>query len=411
MGTVTFETSRAWIELDMDNLRHNVSQLQGLLPPGCVLMPALKANAYGHGAALVARELEQQGVQDFCVATAQEGAELRRFGIQGKILILGYTHPLDFGLLAQYHLTQTVLDYAYAELLNGFGERLHVHVAVDTGMHRIGESWEDFDRFLAIFSMRNLLVTGVFTHLCTDDGKSRADKVFTYRQAAAFRKVVEGLRQHGYRPKAHILGSYGLLRFPALGGDYARVGIALYGVLSRREDLEDCPVSLRPVLSLKARVAMTRTLRAGDGLGYGLEYVADQERRVAVVTIGYGDGLPRSLSGGQGAVLLHGKEAPVLGRICMDQMMVDITDIPLVVSGDVAVIVGRSGDRVRTVYDLAEAAGTITNEIVSRLGNRLARISCRYSGRRSPEHKRQSGTPRATQEKIYQTSLGKGGCN
>ena len=374
MTETALEKSRAWIELDMDNLKHNVAALRALLPPGCELMPAVKANAYGHGAVPIGKELNRLGVHAFCVATVGEGVELRRQGIQGEILVLGYTHPRQFELLSCYDLTQTAVDFEHAQELNRFGQLLRVHIAVDTGMRRIGERCENFDRICAMFRMEHLVVTGIFTHLCAADSQRAEDRAFTARQAASFRRLLQRLERRGYHPKAHILNSSGLLHHPEYGGAYARVGIALYGVLSGRAELESCPAELRPVLSIRARVALTKRLHPGEGAGYGLAYVADRERAIAVLTIGYADGIPRSLSCGRGKVLIHGQEAPIVGRICMDQMLVDVTDIPQVKSGDEAVVLGQSGAGEITAYDLAEAAGTITNELLSCLGGRLERV-------------------------------------
>ena len=373
MTEAFFEKGRAWIELNMDNLRHNVESLCALLPNGCELMPAVKADAYGHGAVLIAQELNKLGVQAFCVATVDEAVELRHRGIQGEILILGYTHPRQFDFLIRYGLTQTVVDFEYAKLLSDCGKPVRVHIAVDTGMHRLGERCEDFDRILSMFRMKNLNVTGIFTHLCVGDSGKAEDKAFTAKQAASFRRLIDQVHQWGYAPKAHSLSSYGLLNYPEYGGAYARIGIALYGVLSNQEDLERCPLNLLPVLSVKARVVLIKDLFAGEGAGYGLEYVAEHDRKIAVVSIGYADGIPRSLSCGHGKVLINGGEAPIIGRICMDQMIVDVTDVANVSSGDTAVIIGKSGDREITAYDLAKEAGTITNELLSRLGSRLVR--------------------------------------
>ncbi len=166
---------------------------------------------------------------------------------------------------------------------------------------------------------------------------------------------------------------YGLLNYPELSGDYARIGIALYGVLSNRRDMENQRISLKPILSVKTRVALVKNMCKGESAGYGQQFKAEQNRRIAVLAIGYADGLPRALSCGVGKVLINGKKAPVIGCICMDQTLVDVTDIPNVKQGDVAVIIGKSGEQEITAYDLAEQTGTITNEILSRLGSRLER--------------------------------------
>lgn len=371
-----FSKGRAWIELDREALGHNVSFLCARLPRGCELMPAVKANAYGHGAVLIAQECQRQGIGAFCVATAQEGAELRRAGIRGELLVLGYTHPRDFPLLLRYGLTQTVLDLPYGEALNAWGPAVDVHVKIDTGMARLGERCEAFQRLQRIFECQNLHITGTFTHLCTADSGEPADQAFLRTQCRSFYQTIHQLERQGYGcGTPHLMSSYALLDHPEMGGGYARVGIALYGVLSQKGDTERLGASsLRPVLSLKARVALVRRLERGERAGYGLRFRAERDTKLAVLSIGYGDGLPRQLGEGIGSVLLHGHRAPVAGRVCMDQTLVDVTDIPKVSPGDVAVLIGRSGDQVLTACDLAEQAGTISNEILSRLGGRLERV-------------------------------------
>ncbi len=368
---------RAWIEIDRNNLRKNVCALRSLLPPECELMPAVKANAYGHGAVLIAKELNRLGVGSFCAATVLEGVELRRGGVKGEILILGYTHPKQFPMLRKYRLTQSVIDFSYAQLLNSFGRKIKVHLKIDTGMHRLGERAERIEDIRKIFCFDNLMIEGVFTHLCADESKSGPDRDYTWKQIHAFFDVIADLEKSGCDcGKVHLLASYGLINYPIYAEDYVRVGIALYGVLSNRTDMEKCPVSLSPVFSVKARVAVVKDLYAGEAAGYGLQYVAESDRKIAVLSIGYADGIPRSLSCGNGRVLINGAAVPIVGRICMDQMMADITDIPDVKSGDVAVVIGKSGEKEIPVYDLAEESGTITNEVLSRLGSRLNRILC-----------------------------------
>ena len=194
-------------------------------------------------------------------------------------------------------------------------------------------------------------------------------------QAAAFDRVICDLNKRGFNcGKIHLLSSYGLLQYPELAGDYARIGIALYGVLSQGTDMESCRINLRPVLSVKVRVALIKDLYAGETAGYGLGYRAESNRKIAVLSIGYADGIPRDLSCGKGRVLIAGSEAPIIGLICMDQMLVDVTDIPDAAAGDTAVLIGTSGSRKITACDLAEQTGTITNEVLSRLNIRLNRL-------------------------------------
>ena len=202
-----------------------------------------------------------------------------------------------------------------------------------------------------------------------------ADREFTYQQSDAFYTLLEKLSERGIScPNIHLSASYGLIHYPEFPSNYARIGIALYGMLSSRQDEENCSIPLFPVLSVKARVSSVRDLYKGEGAGYGLRYVAKENRQIAVLSIGYADGIPRSLSNGHGRVLINGQFAPIIGNICMDQMLVDVTDIKKVKQGDIAVLIGKSGDLEITAYDLAEQTESITNEILSRLGARLERI-------------------------------------
>ena len=366
---------RAWIENDADALAHNVYFLQSRLHPACRLMPAVKANAYGHGAAEIAGELQKFGITAFCVACLEEALELRRAGITEDILILGYTAPEEMPLLEQYHLIQAVVDEAYAEELNNSRCVTEVHLAVDTGMHRLGVRAENTEAICRILDMQYLRVRGIFTHLCADDVLMPPECAYTAHQAAEFEQLGQILQERGYEGlKMHQLASYGVLNYPELGGDYARVGIALYGVLSTGEDTAKWQQELWPVLSLKARVASVRDLHPGEYAGYGMAFQAGHEMKIAALTIGYGDGVPRELAQNGGYVLLAGKRAPIIGRICMDQMMVDVSGIPEVSQGDTAVLLGRMGSEQITAADWADRCGTISNEILSQMGERLERI-------------------------------------
>lgn len=367
--------ARAWIELDREALEQNVKFLRACLPKDCALMPAVKANAYGHGDVLVARELNRLGVRSFCVASAAEGAKLRRGGIRGEILVLGYTHPSEFVLLRRFRLTQTVVDAAYAKRLLASRGIMHVHIGVDTGMHRLGIPAADSAKIMQLMRSRYLKVDGIYTHLATSDGASSADQIYVKKQVNAFWGLLEELKQQGLTvPKTHMQASYGVLNYPKLSGDYARVGIALYGVLSTKDDTKQWSGQLAPVLSLKARVASVRTLYAGESAGYGTGFTAAHDMQIAALSIGYADGIPRTLSFGGGEVLIRGRRAPMIGRICMDQLLVDVSEIPAVRQGDTAVLIGSSGDEQITASDIAQQCGTITNEILSRLGGRLERL-------------------------------------
>lgn len=394
--------SRAWIEVDSHALAHNVDVLRARLPQRCRLMPAVKADGYGHGAVLISRQLNLLGVDAFCVASIGEAVQLRQADIRGQILILGYTPPEDFPLLNRYQLIQTVIDYPYARLLDQAQADIRVHIGIDTGMHRLGIRCENIDDIKAVYELRHIVIDGLFTHLCASDSPLPEHKAFTRAQVKAFYQVVELLKKDGRPcPSLHLLASYGimnLLKTPdgwtdaqedqpkrfaerrlatawqKLAADYVRPGIALYGLLSSEADTYPYKDVLQPVLSLKAKVTSLRPLYAGESAGYGIAFTAPQDMRIAAISIGYGDGLPRELSHGRGSVLIHGRRAPIIGRICMDQATVDVSDIPQVQPGDTAVIIGVSGEDEITAGQIADQCGTITNEILCRLGARLDRI-------------------------------------
>lgn len=367
---------RAWIELDLDNLRHNVTELRRAMQPGCELMAVMKAESYGHGMYETAVCVSRMGVNAFAAASVEEGIRLRRFGISGEILILGYTDPERVGELRRYDLTQTLIDYRYARLLNRQRQTVKVHVKVDTGMHRLGFGKEAVEQIAQVFTMKNLKVCGIYTHLCTADSLEAEDVRYTKQQIGSFYGLLEKLKERGIViPKVHIQSSYGLLNYPELPCDYVRAGIALYGVLSAPGDRTRLELNLRPVLSLKSKVVLVRKIRTGESVGYGRAFTAERDSRIAVLPMGYGDGLPRNLSCGRIQAVIRGQRVPVIGRICMDQLMVDITDAQGISVGDVAVFVGWDGGLEVTAADLADRSGTITNELLSRLGGRLVRTT------------------------------------
>lgn len=364
---MTDPKSRAWKEIDLDALARNVRALQGRLAPGCRLMAVVKADAYGHGAVPAARRLEEEGVDAFAVACLTEGIALRQAGIRGMILILGYTPPEEVLLLSNWRLTQTVADEAHGRALSAAGPPIQVHLALDTGMHRLGVPSEDTAALARLFRLENLRITGVFSHLCVSDSPKQGDVDYTRRQLDRFYAAVDWLRRNGYDPGfTHIQASGGILSLPPQPCDYARAGIALYGAAEGAD--------LRPVLALRARVACVRTLSAGERAGYGLDFRAKRNTKLAVLTIGYADGLPRNLPQNGGRVLLHGQFCPMAGRMCMDQLLVDVTGVSNVCPGDIATLIGRDGSLELQAEELAQQCGTISNELLSRLGSRLGLV-------------------------------------
>lgn len=364
------EVGRAWIELDLEHLAHNVEVLRGRMPKDCRMMAVVKAEAYGHGAFAIATYLNRMGVDVFATATIDEGIRLRRYGIRGEILVLGYTSPGRARELKRYHLTQTLIDFPYAAALNRQGISVKCHVKIDTGMHRLGVDCREVERVKKIFAMKHLKIHGIYTHLCCADSLKPGDEAFTRGQIENFYELLEELKAAGLTiPLTHIQSSYGLLNYPELSCDYVRVGIALYGVLSTTEPTAE-EVDLQPVLALKTRVALLRDVPRGECVGYGRAFRAREDSRIAILPIGYGDGLPRILSGRSG-VRIRGQYAPIAGRVCMDQLAVDVTNLRGISLGDVATVICAEADSLLSAPEVAEAAETISNELLCRMGARL----------------------------------------
>lgn len=376
MKNEAFKTERAWIEVNIKNLRHNVEVLKKDMQPGCELMAVVKAQAYGHGAVLTALHLNKMGVLAFAVATVDEGIALRKGGIYGEILILGYTEVGRASELKEYDLMQALISFEYAEMLNNQNIAVKVHIKIDTGMHRLGIASGELSAVRKIFFMKNLKVCGMFTHLCCSDSRHPDDITFTKGQIDSFYGMTDALRNSGIiLPKVHIQSSYGLLNYPYLVCDYVRVGIALYGVLSSPDDDTVLKPDLRPVLSLKSRVVLIREVASGESVGYGRSFVARRDTRIAVLPIGYGDGFPRNLSKEKGSVLINQYVVPVVGRICMDQLAVDITDTEGVSVGNIATLLGAGGYDELSVPAVANSSGSISNELLCRMGARLPVIA------------------------------------
>lgn len=366
------DRGRAWIEIDLNHLEHNARVLQEALPPKCSLMAVVKAEAYGHGAFTVASHLDKIGVRSFAVATVDEGIALRKYGIRGEILILGYTDIHRAGELKKFDLMQTIISYEYARALNGQHIPVKVHLKIDTGMHRLGIPFDCLPEVREVFAMKNIKVCGMYTHLCCSDSLLPGDAAFTEEQISRFYRLTELLADDGIPiPKLHIQSSYGLLNYPDLKCDYARIGIALYGVLSAPLHNTTLRPELRPVLSLKTKVVHLQTVRKGESAGYGRAFTAKRDSVIAILPVGYGDGYPRNLSCGKSYVLIRNQPAPVIGRICMDQLAVDVSDIENVSLDDTVTLIGEDGGSALSAPLIADSIGSISNELLCRLGARL----------------------------------------
>lgn len=365
--------ARTWVEIDRGALLRNHDRVREMLPPGCGIMAVVKADAYGHGAVEVAGLLADR-VECFGVASAYEAFELRRNGIENDILILGGTSKELFPELVSHGIMPSVFDVGAAEALSaaaGDGTA-SCFIAVDTGMSRIGfpDDTNGFESIKKIASIGNVAIKGIFSHFARAD---EADKTSAEAQLTRFRRFTARLDAAGINTGLKCLSnSAGIMELDA-AFDMVREGIILYGIYPS-DEVDRARLSLRPVLSLKTRVELVKTVPPGTGISYGHISVTERTTKIATLCAGYADGVPRLLSN-CGSVLIRGKRAPITGRVCMDQMMVDVTDIPGVSEGDVATIIGNDGDAYISAEEVASEAETIPYEILCSLSRpRLPRV-------------------------------------
>ena len=365
--------SLAWIEINLENLEYNIKEIQKIISKKTKIMAVVKANAYGHGLVLISKKLNEIGIFNFAVSSLKEGIELRENGILGNILILGFTDYKNLEDVIKYDLIQTIIDYDYAKRIEklDLSQKLKVHLKINTGMNRIGENYQNIEKIKEIFAIKNIEILGLFTHLSVSDSSNLEDINFTKRQINNFFQVVNGLKSIGYSNfSSHIQSSYGILNYPELNLDYVRIGIIMYGVHSEKNIKTKVNINLKPVLTLKAKISSIHELDVNESISYGRTYITTSKIKVATVSIGYADGYPRSLSS-KGIVLVNGKRRPILGRICMDQLIIDVTNMFIQV-GDIVTLIGEDQDI--KAEDVSYLANTISNELLSRLGNRLDRI-------------------------------------
>ena len=363
-----------WAEIDLDAIAFNAAGLKARAGGKAELMVAVKANGYGHGAVPVARAAMEGGATRLAVHRTLEGVQLRQAGIAAPILIMGYTLPAVSERVVRWNLTPTVNSQPQAEALSAAaaaaGKMLPIHVKIDTGMGRYGLLPDEalgFVRFLS--GLPGLALEGLYTHHAVAD---LADKSFTRHQFGLYMNVVEQLEAAGFTfPLKHVSNSATTLDLPEMALDMLRCGIALYGLRPSGE--VEPVIPLRPALTLKSRVVRVRTLPAGASISYGRTYITEKPTRVALVPVGYGDGYHRILSN-RGAVLIHGQRAPIVGRVCMDQFVVDVNHIPDVQLHDEVVLVGRQGEGHIPAEEVARWAETINYEVTTGLLPRVVRV-------------------------------------
>ena len=370
-----FKSLRTWVEINLDALECNFDAVREELPENMKILAVVKANAYGHGAIGVAKFLEDKA-DYLAVAATDEALELRKNGVNCPILILGHIPYGDYDNIVKFNITPTISDFYEAELLSKAAVKAGVtaplHIAVDTGMNRIGfplnsESVKDIK---AINSLPNVEIEGIFSHFAAAD---MADKAYTRKQVEKFDGFVKSLSEIGVdAPIKHLYNSAAIADLEKKY-DMVRQGIILYG-LRPSDEVEFNNIKVpQPVMSMKTRVVQVKTLPAGECISYGCTFTTEKETKVATLCAGYADGVTRVLSN-NGEVLIRGKRAKIIGRVCMDQFMVDVTDIPDVEAGDTATIFGTDGEETISVDEIAKKANTINYEIICNINSRVTRV-------------------------------------
>jgi alanine racemase len=371
---------RAWAEINLDALQHNVACIRETLPDTTEFMAVVKADAYGHGDEVICTALHQMGVHWYAVSNLEEALAVRQYCPDSEIFILGYTPPELAQSLSEHNIIQGVMSTEYAAALaaNAGEQPVRCHIKLDTGMGRIGFRSMDeaacVAEILPLFAESKLSIEGLYTHFsvadCPDDAENCA---YTDAQEKRILTVYDLLAEAGHLlPHLHFMNSAATVYRPNPRCTLARVGIILYGLLPNYP--VQVPLPLQPVMTLKSVISHIKTVEAGDNISYGRTYTATQPRRIATVTIGYADGYARLLSG-KASALVHGVACPIVGRVCMDQLMLDISDVPVPVhTGDEVTMFGKEGDEQITPDELAALYGTIGYEIVCGISKRVPRV-------------------------------------
>ncbi len=373
------EYYRVYADIDLDAIYENVKNAKALLKKDTKMMAIVKADGYGHGAVEVARQIDEL-VDAYGVAILEEGIELRKAGFTKPILILGYTPKPLYPAMIRYDIATAVFTMEMAKEISDTAVAMHknanIHIKLDTGMSRIGfaitkESKEIIEQ---IAKLPGIEIKGCFSHFARMDEK---DKTKANEQFAKFTKMVNALEKDGVDLGIrHISNSAGIMEAPEVQMDMVRNGICLYG-LYPSEEVQKERLPLKPAMGLKAYVSYVKTLEPGVEIGYGGTYTTTKKTRVATIPVGYADGYSRCLSG-KGSVLIHGKKAPILGRVCMDQFMVDVTDIDNVCVGDRVTLFGKDGDSCITIEEISAMAHSFNYEFVCDIGKRIPRVYYRH---------------------------------
>lgn len=369
---------RAWAEVSLPRLRKNYSIIKALNSPSTEVMAVVKADAYGHGDEHIIRCLADDcGVKYFAVSNLDEAIAVRKICPDADILILGYTPPEYAHEISMYNIIQGVVSAEYAEaLVKNTPEPIRCHVKLDTGMGRIGLKYdtpeECAEEIIHIMNIEKLIVEGIYTHFAVADSDSPDNIAYTDKQQKFITDTYEILVQKGIKlPHVHFMNSAATCYRNSPESTLSRAGIILYGL---HPDVSlDIPEGLEPVMELKAVISQVKTVEAGVCISYGRTFVSDKKMRIATVTIGYADGYSRLLSS-KGEILVHAKRCKIVGRVCMDQLMIDVSDVPEAASGDIVTLIGCDGDEIITADELASIYGTIGYEVVCGISKRVPRI-------------------------------------
>lgn len=363
-----------WAEIDLDHIAHNIRSIQQIVPAGTQLLAVVKANAYGHGAVPVARKALESGATYLAVATVDEGIELRKAGIAAPILVMGYTPPDQSDLVVRYDLTQTVFQVELLQRLSEaaalHGKTVKVHLKVDTGMGRLGlVDPDETVRFAKqVTQTPGVCLEGVYTHFATAD---EADARYAEEQIKRWETLQKMLKDAGLDSLLlHISNSAGILQYPVCAGQMVRLGISMYGYYPSSEVQKK--IELRQALRLVSKIAYLKQVPSGTKISYGGTFETRRESLIATLPIGYADGYARALSN-RGQVLVRGMRVPVVGRVCMDQIMIDVTDVPHVALQDEVVLYGNQGAEFISVDEVADQIGTISYEVCCAIGRRVPR--------------------------------------
>lgn len=369
--------SRAYARIDLDAVAYNMEQMKQSLEPQTKMMAVIKADGYGHGAVPIAEMLETKDyLWGFAVATLDEAVVLRTEGIKKPILVLGCVFPDQYLEMLKHDIRMNIYTEEMAEAISrmaaGEGLCAHMHIKLDTGMGRLGFDMSDssVEAITRISQLPSVEMEGIFTHFAKAD---ETDKTFTEKQLRDFSEMTERLAENGVRfAYEHCANSAAIIDIKEANFDLVRAGISTYG-LYPSEEVNKENVKLKPAMALKSHVAFVKEIHEGTPISYGGTFVSEKKMRIATIPVGYADGYPRSLSN-KGWVLIRGKKAPIVGRICMDQFMVDVTDIDGVSFGDTVTLIGRDGNETITVEELGELSGRFNYEFVCDLGKRIPRV-------------------------------------